>query len=1265
VTEDTNPPRGNPDRTIPNGGAPPASLDHISARLFVFKPSDHPGDLGRLDRYRVLKQLGKGGMGAVYLGFDERLQRRVALKVMLPDAAGDPQAKDRFLREARAAAQIGHDNVIAIHEADEADGIPYIAMQYLQGYPLDEYLAKKGRPSFAQVIRIGREIALGLGAAHRLGLVHRDIKPGNVWLEAPHGRVKILDFGLAKPVRSNDGELTKSGTVVGTPAYMPPEQARGLTVDHRADLFSLGAVLYRLVTGKLPFDGPDVMAILTALAVEDPTPVWEVVPNAPRPLAELIHQLLAKKPANRPQTADEVSARLHTMMERQANPNAVTTNGNPGTGSQQVVYVPVPVTVMATAADNAFAHLEEEGPTTAETPTVVTRPKAAKASPKAMIGLLLAGVLTMVVGGFIVIKVVNPDGTTTELKVPDDAKVTVEKNGKKVFETVKPAAVDLGPFPKLDPEWVKSVAALPPTDALGPINEELKRRNPGYGGTGLAWVADPLLGTKTGLELRTDAVSDLTPLLAVPALEYLAIPHGGKEPSPLATLAPLRGLKKLRGLRLESHPLLKDLSPVQDLPLEHLAVLNCPVESLAPLKGMKLDRLEIHDTPALDLTPLANLPLRTVVLGLPEVRLDLSPLAGCPLEHVQFQWGRGTDLTPLRKCPLKTFKMIYTALPDLSPLEGTGIEHFSGFDPVQYESFLRTLPKLETVTSYTHPAPQPRAAFFAACEEYRRKADEFAAATAKLPVAEQVEAVRKKWAEQNGNGKPTLQATVENGHVVAVAFAGSDPHSNVWNLSFLRAFPKLKRIDARVFGYTPLFHQVLDLPIEEVHVADSTMHHSKALHSLAKLKHLKQVNGRPVEEYAREWGLYPAASKFPPPDPAWVKSVLALPVPDRTAVVIAELKRRNPDFDGRYEEFTDARVTIRSDALVDLTPLAAVPDVEYLDLAGPGPGARLTDLRPLRALKRLAELQLPGQRQLRDLSPLAGLPIRQLNLYATGVADLTPLRGLPLEELNVHGTQVADFGPLRGLPLKTLYFGRPDRAFDLSPLADTPLEALHVEEAQNLDLTPLKRTRLKNFQNRGVAFADYSPLEGSATIEHFAGVELDLFEPLLRTMPNLKTVAPSQTRRAIPAATFFAQSTERRAKREAFLVAVAQLPVAERVTAVKANLEEQNGKAIQFDTQLEDGEVVGITITAEHDAKPLWDLSPLRAFPKLRRFESYAFKSSQLYPLVDLPIEEVKFGGVYGYMNTNFWAFARMKSLKKVNGQDYAAFAREWKLPAR
>ncbi len=283
----------------------------ISLRDFLAPPQGD-GELGRLGQYRVLKELGRGGMGMVLLAEDSQLLRMAALKIMLPKYARQKAARERFLREARTAAKIQDDNVVTIHHVGEENGIPFIAMELLKGTSLERYIETKAELSIGEAIRICREIAKGLDAAHAEGLIHRDIKPANIWLEAPGDRVKILDFGLARQ-RDDDIQLTQSGAVVGTPAYMSPEQARGKSVDPRSDLFSLGVVLYRLCTGKLPFTGPNSMAVLTALAVDAPAPVRELNPAVPAGLEAIVHSLLAKVPDERFQSAKEVVDALYEI----------------------------------------------------------------------------------------------------------------------------------------------------------------------------------------------------------------------------------------------------------------------------------------------------------------------------------------------------------------------------------------------------------------------------------------------------------------------------------------------------------------------------------------------------------------------------------------------------------------------------------------------------------------------------------------------------------------------------------------------------------------------------------------------------------------------------------------------------------------------------------------------------------------------------------------------------------------------------------------
>jgi len=470
----------NRDETLPasdNLGPHPAAGSN-------FGPPAAADEVGTLGPYRILKKLGAGGMGAVYLALDTRLDRKLALKVMLPEYAADAAAKERFLREAKAAAKVSHDNVVIVHEADERDGVPYIAMQFLQGYPLDEFLKTRGTPPLPHIIRIARETALGLAAAHALGLVHRDIKPANLWLEAPNGRVKVLDFGLAKPIDS-DAELTKSGAVVGTPAYMSPEQARGVKVDHRTDLFSLGAVLYRLCTGQNPFSGPTVLAVLMALGSDEPTPVRELNPNVPESLAAFIHQLLAKKPEDRPQTATEVARRLRAILDELLTPTPVAEAAVPMATaadvslSQPVVVHPLPlqppvVVPMSVSAqpESAFANLDAES--TAQTQPDKPKPARRKSSGRGIWIATGLAVLLAAVAGVIVIKIKNKDGTETEIKVPDGSTVTIEKNGQEVVKVGPDAGKNTPAVPTGDraaAEWVLSIGGtVRVNDAPNDIN---------------------------------------------------------------------------------------------------------------------------------------------------------------------------------------------------------------------------------------------------------------------------------------------------------------------------------------------------------------------------------------------------------------------------------------------------------------------------------------------------------------------------------------------------------------------------------------------------------------------------------------------------------------------------------------------------------------------------------------------------------------------------------------------------------------------------
>ncbi|MDG2222765.1 MAG: protein kinase [Rubripirellula sp.] len=268
------------------------------------EPPKRDGELGRMGPYRILGQLGKGGMGEVLHARDARLNRDVALKFMNTKYAVTLESRRRFVEEARSMAAVHHDNVATIFEVGVHQKMPFIAMELLKGKPLNVLIKEKQRFDYREVMQTAREVCKGLAAAHKNGIVHRDIKPGNIWIEEPSGRAKILDFGLAIANVIPDG--SPRGAAVGSPGYLAPEQARNDPVDDRTDLYSLGVVLYQMCSGRLPIRAETVTEQMIANICVIPRPLKERSPDTPTPVCELIDRLLDKEPRNRPSSAEEL-----------------------------------------------------------------------------------------------------------------------------------------------------------------------------------------------------------------------------------------------------------------------------------------------------------------------------------------------------------------------------------------------------------------------------------------------------------------------------------------------------------------------------------------------------------------------------------------------------------------------------------------------------------------------------------------------------------------------------------------------------------------------------------------------------------------------------------------------------------------------------------------------------------------------------------------------------------------------------------------------
>ncbi|HQR43813.1 MAG TPA: serine/threonine-protein kinase, partial [Gemmatales bacterium] len=275
------------------------------------KKLDHSGH--RLGDFKLLRRLGEGGMGQVYLAEQLSLQRRVAIKVLRSDFAENETFLKRFEAEAKAIAQLTHPNIVQVYAVGTEQNTRYMALEYVEGTNLKDYLSKKGPPDLAIALVIMRQIASALLKAAELGIIHRDIKPENILLTRKV-EVKVADFGLSRMV-GDDVHLTQTGTTMGTPLYMSPEQIMGKAVDPRTDLYSFGATCYHLLTGTPPFLADSAMAVGVRHLTDPAKPLQEIRPDLPAELCNLVHRLLAKKPEDRPQSAREVLREIRKIQE--------------------------------------------------------------------------------------------------------------------------------------------------------------------------------------------------------------------------------------------------------------------------------------------------------------------------------------------------------------------------------------------------------------------------------------------------------------------------------------------------------------------------------------------------------------------------------------------------------------------------------------------------------------------------------------------------------------------------------------------------------------------------------------------------------------------------------------------------------------------------------------------------------------------------------------------------------------------------------------
>ena len=565
-----------------------ASFDHGSAASISGiggGPSNAPPP-DRVGGYRVVRLLGAGGMGMVYQAEDEVLRRGVAVKLLRPRLARHPRAREGFLREARAMAALKHDNVVTVFQVGEVPGpegvaVPFLAMELLEGECLADWLRREGPLPPGWAARLARHAAEGLAAAHARGVVHRDVKPGNLWLESPPGwsdlppdrqppfpsvaRLKVLDFGLAQPA-GEDG-VEGGRRLSGTPAYMAPEQAAGRPVDARADLYSLGVVLFEMVAGRLPHPA----AGKAARGVEPLAPPPALPTDLPPALSALTLRLLSADPAARPASAAQVA--------------------------RELAEVPRP-----TAG-------APEGP-----PRGRAWPRRAA---------LTAATLALVAWGWLAVRTLAPRPAPTAPLEPDL----------------------LGRPGPPDEAWRRAVAALPFYRQPGAVADKLRELNPGYDGMAFATNFEGPKVTKfavstdqvrdirpiralahlttlelTGSSPREGRLVDLSPVrgLALTVVDIWNNPG-------LADLSPLRGMQLVSIQAGDTG--VEDLGPLAGMPLEVLAVNDCRVRDLTPVRTMtRLKHLRCDGCPLDSIEPLAGLTLQRLRFGFRPDRGDAAIL---------------------------------------------------------------------------------------------------------------------------------------------------------------------------------------------------------------------------------------------------------------------------------------------------------------------------------------------------------------------------------------------------------------------------------------------------------------------------------------------------------------------------------------------------------------------------------------------------------------------------------------------------------------
>ncbi|QDU23598.1 protein kinase domain-containing protein [Urbifossiella limnaea] len=1030
------------DRTVTFAGdaAPSSKRSEEAESLHFLAPTKRPDSLGRLGHYEVLQVLGKGGFGTVFRAFDDELQRVVAVKVMAPQIAATSPARKRFLREARSSAAVRNENVVQVYEVVEQP-LPYLVMEFIPGETLQDKLNRTGPLEVADIVRIGRQVAEGLTAAHATDLIHRDIKPGNILLEGGAGRVKITDFGLARA--ADDASISQSGLIAGTPMYMAPEQAKGETLDQRADLFSLGSVLYQMAAGRPPFRANSTVAVLKRVAEETPRAIREIIPETPQWLCDIISKLHAKNPEDRYQSAREVADVLADC-EAQLKANSklkdfsrIPRSKQPAAGKSgrwkwvAAAVLLLPLIALAVTEFTGVTHLFRSQVTTDPIkPSGDPTPIAANRMPDT--------------DGWV--QLFNGKDLTGWKRHPDQPGNWLVKDG-----------VLIGRGPKISHLFTERSDYRDFHLRLECRADHQKTDSGIYFRCGFDVSRTYPPGYEFSLGHDYDGSlyeAPPTGKLLIRSVRTAETAHEWRTVD-IIVVGP-RFMAKINGVVVVdfTHP-----EPAHQF--GHIAL-----QLLEPIRSsfVQFRKIEIKELPQLS-TFKNSIGMEFVIvpkgkswlgggngkLGDKEVEIPADFYLG-KYEVTQEEWQKVMGANPSYFSRAGDGKDVVKDISD-ADMKRFPVENVS-WD--QCQIFVAKLNQREKETGWVYRLPT---------------ATEWEYACRGGPMADKLDSAFDFYLTKPTNTLLSEQANTQ--------------------LTGLKRPCKVGSYSPNRLGLFDMHGNVAEWCEESPHATatakglrggcwlDDSRRWGARVGGIFRAVGQMKVLGLRLARVPSPEAKTPSLAVAPFTD-ADVQRIAAPPAAGQVEEVRKELKRLNPGFDGKIEPTIKKNVVtglkFNTDEVDNVAPVRALKGLVSLDCSGiKEVKGKLSDLSPLKGMA-LTSLNISNSK-VADLSPLKGMALTSLYLEHTDVTDLSPLKGMPLESLKIYNNLVKDLSPLKGMPL-VVFWCNTAPVDDLTPLKDMKLKHLDIRNTAVTDLSPLKGMPLQRLDMGGTKTSDLTPLKG-------------------------------------------------------------------------------------------------------------------------------------------------------------------------------------------